>query len=119
MGKTGSVISLSPVAFEVLLALADRERHGYDIMIAVGERTHGVMTLHPGTLYRVLNRMLGEGLIEESHERPDPTLDDERRRYYRLTKSGRRVAAAEAIRMADQVEAARARKLVSKRELGG
>lgn len=104
---------LSPVAFEVLLALAERERHGYDIMLAVGERTEGRVTLHPGTLYRVLNRMLGDGLIVEMDERPAPELDDERRRYYQLTALGRRIARDEAIRMADQVAAARARKLVS------
>jgi len=109
---------VSPVAFEVLLALAERERHGYDIMLAVEERTSGRITLHPGTLYRALNRMLGDGLIAESEERPDPEWDDERRRYYRLTTAGRRAARAEALRMADQVAAARARKLVSTREVG-
>ena len=88
--------------------------HGYGIMQDVMERTGGKLRLSPGTLYGSLKRMLGEGLIEESDERPDPALDDERRRYYRLTKFGRAVASAESARVAALLSHARARKLSPK-----
>ena len=110
-------LPLSEVAFEIILALAGGERHGYAIMSDVAERTNGRVKLHPGTLYRALNRMLTGGLVEEIDERPVPELDDERRRYYKLTPLGRRVASAAAVRMADQVAAARSKRLVSSREL--
>ena len=89
--------------------------HGYAVMQDVMERTEGKLRLSPGTLYGSLKRMLGEGLIEESDERPDPALDDERRRYYRLTKFGRAVASAESGRLAALLSQARARKLSHKR----
>ncbi len=108
-----SQLPLSEVAFEILLALSERQRHGYAILQEVERRTDGRVSLHPGTLYRALNRMLTQGWIEELDERPDPEMDDERRRYYRITDRGRAVAMAEAKRLASQVAAARARKLVS------
>ena len=101
--------------FHILLALADKERHGYEIMREVDERTEGKMRLGPGTLYGSIKRMLNDGLIEELDERPDPELDDERRRYYRLSDFGRRVAIAEAERLDKLVKSARAKKLLSAR----
>ena len=90
-----SFLPLKPAWFHVLLSLADQDNHGYAIMQEVASRTEGKMRLGPGTLYGSIKRMLAEDLIEESDERPDPELDDERRRYYRLTQFGQRVAAAE------------------------
>ena len=107
------LLPLSPAAFHVLLALAEGERHGYAIIKDVEARTGGRVRMGPGTLYGAVKRMLDEGLIEESDERPDAALDDERRRYYRLTGFGRRVAAAEAERLSGLVAAARARNLLS------
>ena len=101
--------------FHILLALADKERHGYDIMREVDERSEGKMRLGPGTLYGSIKRMLNDGLIEEMDERPDPELDDERRRYYRLNDLGRRVAVAEAERLDRLVKSARSKKLLSAR----
>ena len=106
-------LPLTPVAFEILLSLAGGERHGYHIMHAVEERTGGRITLHPGTLYRAIARLLDEKLIEEIEARPDPA-SDERRRYYRLTTFGRDVAEAEAERLESQVSAARALRLLRK-----
>ena len=105
-------IPLSPVVFDILLALSDDERHGYGIMQEVSRRGDGATLLRPGSLYRALARLVQEDLVEESDERPAPDLDDERRRYYRLTKLGREVAVAEARRMASQVNAARSRRLL-------
>jgi DNA-binding PadR family transcriptional regulator len=87
--------------------LADEERHGYGIMQDVARQTGGVLQLGPGTLYGCLKRMLAAGLVEESDERPDPALDDERRRYYRMTRLGKRVVHAEAERLAGAVMVAR------------
>jgi DNA-binding PadR family transcriptional regulator len=103
---------LTPTVFEILLALTDRERHGYDIMRDVEQRTGGGTIIRPGSLYRAIHRLLEQGLIEELDERPDPELDDERRRYYRITAAGRAAAAEEAERMAAAVRSARARKLI-------
>jgi DNA-binding PadR family transcriptional regulator len=108
------LLPLSPAVFHVLLALADAERHGYGIIKEVEARTDGRVRLGPGTLYGSIKRMLEEGLIEESDERPDSALDDERRRYYRLTGFGRRVASAEAERLSGLVDAARAKRLLSR-----
>src|SRR5277367_6043432 len=94
---------LTPAVFHILLALADEERHGYGIMQEVALRTLNQVQLGPGTLYGTIKRMLAAELIEESDERPDPSLDDERRRYYRLTELGRRAASAEAERLAQLV----------------
>lgn len=100
--------------FHVLLALADKERHGYEIMQEVHERTEGTVRLGPGTLYGSIKRMLSDGLVAESAARPDPELDDERRRYYRLTDLGYRVAKAEAERLASLLKSVRAKKLLSR-----
>jgi DNA-binding PadR family transcriptional regulator len=103
-----SLIPLRPVVFQILLILNEEERHGYGLMQDVKERTDGRRILGPGTLYRTLKEMQAQNLIERSTRRPAPDLDDERRRYYRLTKFGRLVAAAEAQRMAALVHVARA-----------
>ena len=108
------LLPLTPSVFHILLALADAERHGYAIIKEVEASTEGRVRLGPGTLYGSVKRMLGEGLIEESDERPDPELDDERRRYYRLTDFGRRVAVCEAKRLERMVSAARTKKLLSR-----
>jgi DNA-binding PadR family transcriptional regulator len=100
------MIPLTPAVFQILLALADRELHGYGIMKQVEVDTHGKMQMGPGTLYGSIKRMLATGLIEESDERPDPILDDERRRYYRLTGFGRKVLAAEMDRLSEALEVA-------------
>jgi DNA-binding PadR family transcriptional regulator len=110
--RVETFLPLTPVAFEILLSLADGEQHGYSIMREVERRSGGAVTLHPGTLYRALARLLESGLIEELDVRPDPANDDERRRYYQLTARGVAVARAEAERLAGQVAAARARKLL-------
>jgi DNA-binding PadR family transcriptional regulator len=85
--------------FDVLVSLADDDRHGYAILQDIAQRTDGRIRLSPSTLYAVIKRLLESGLIEELSERPDPDHDDERRRYYRLTRLGRRVAVAEAARL--------------------
>jgi DNA-binding PadR family transcriptional regulator len=107
------MLPLTPAVFHILLALADQERHGYAIMAHVSEMTDGQIVLGPGTLYGTVKRLLASALIEESGERPDPKLDDERRRYYRLTAFGRRVLQAEAQRLSTLVKAARASGLLS------
>jgi len=108
----GELLPLTPAVLHILLALADEERHGYGIMKEVEARTGGEVRLGPGTLYGSIKRMLADGLIEESDERPDPGLDDQRRRYYRITDFGRRVAGAEAERLQGLIDAARAKKLL-------
>ncbi|HEX5964310.1 MAG TPA: PadR family transcriptional regulator [Pyrinomonadaceae bacterium] len=113
--KPEAWLPLTPAMFHILLALADKERHGYEIMREVDERSEGKVRLGPGTLYGSVKRMLGDGLIEELDERPDPELDDERRRYYRLTNLGHRVAVAEAERLERLVKNARAKRLLSAR----
>jgi DNA-binding PadR family transcriptional regulator len=110
-------LPVTPVAFEILLALGTEDRHGYSIMQDVAERTNGNLLLHPGTLYRTMSRLLESGLIEELDERPDPDIDDERRRYYRITTLGRKVAAAEAARLEKQLATARARKILKARRV--
>lgn len=105
-------LPLLPAMFQVLLALADQERHGYAIKQAVELQTDGLIVLGPGTLYGTIKRLVAEDMIEESAERPDPEFDDERRRYYRLTDFGRRVARAEAERLNSLVLVARARSLL-------
>src|SRR5258706_5441317 len=108
--RAGAFLPLSPVVFEILLALADQARHGYSILQEVESRASGAVSLHAGTLYRALARLLEANLIEETDEHPDH--DDERRRYYRLTPRGIAVAKAEAGRLEGQVIAARARRLL-------
>jgi len=112
-------LPLTPAVFHVLLALADEERHGYAIMQEVATSTEGRIKMGPGTLYGTIKRLLEIKLIEESDERPDPKLDDERRRYYRLTGIGQRVVKAEARRYEQMVELARGKRLVGKLSLGG
>jgi DNA-binding PadR family transcriptional regulator len=105
---------LKPAALHILLALLTAEQHGYGIMREIERFTDGRMKIGPGTLYRSISQMLSVGLIEESDERPDPELDDERRRYYRLTSHGRRVAQAEVNRLEAQVRIARQRGLAER-----
>jgi DNA-binding PadR family transcriptional regulator len=112
--EPGGHLPLTPSVFHILVALSEGERHGYGIMRQVGQDTNGSLQLGPGTLYGCLQRMLAADLIEESDWRPDPQLDDERRRYYRLTSFGARVVRAEAKRLDVAVAAARARKLLPK-----
>src|SRR6185437_463568 len=94
--STHENLPLTPPVFHILLALADEERHGYGIMQDLARQTGDALQLGPGTLYGCLKRMLAAGLVEESDERPDPSLDDERRRYYRMTDLGRSTVRAEA-----------------------
>jgi DNA-binding PadR family transcriptional regulator len=108
-------LPLKPVEFHVLLSLADAERHGYGITRDIAGRTSARMRIEPGNLYRSLKAMLDSGLIEESERRPAPDLDDERRRYYRITALGRRVAAAETARLEALVAEARARRWLKTR----
>src|SRR5204863_4003726 len=107
-------MALRPVEFHVLLALAAEERHGYGILQEVAALAGGDLQIEPGTLYRALHRMLNDGWVAESARRPASDLDDERRRYYRLTPAGRRVAAAEAARLQRLVTVARAHRLLSR-----
>ncbi len=110
--KPEGMLPLTPAVFHILLALADGEKHGYGIMQEVATITEGQMKMGPGTLYGTIKRMLEAGLIEESDERPDPTLDDERRRYYKLTDFGGRVARAEARRLATLLGVAQSKRLM-------
>jgi DNA-binding PadR family transcriptional regulator len=103
-----SFLPLPRDTFHILVSLADRERHGYSVMQDVAERTDGALRLSPSSLYASIKRLLGQGLIEELDERPDPKHDDERRRYYRLSRLGRQVAMAEARRLARLLSDARA-----------
>jgi DNA-binding PadR family transcriptional regulator len=105
--EVDALLPLPLATFHILLALAQEDRHGYAIMLAVERRTDGELRLSPGTLYRSIQRMLEQGLILETTERPAPELDDERRRYYRITPFGAAVARAEARRMANLVRMAR------------
>ena len=102
-------LPLLPAVFHIMLALADGERHGYGIKREVEFRTGGVLNLGPGTLYGTLQRMLAEELIEECSARHGSSSADDRRRYYRLTDVGRRLAAAEAARLEELVDLARAK----------
>ena len=98
---------LGTAALHILVAIGSEERHGYAIMRDVRDGTGGRVRLAPGTLYTNIKRLLGDGLIEECGERPDPALDDERRRYYRLTHHGRTALAAEVDRLEQLVDRAR------------
>jgi len=101
-------LPLPAATFHILMAVAEEDRHGYAIIQDVAARTGGELTLSAGTLYRSIQRMLEQGLVVETQERPAPELDDERRRYYRITPLGAAVAKAEATRMAKLVKWARA-----------
>lgn len=105
--RSNSTPPLSRVATYVVLAIGPEERHGYAIMREVGRITGGAVKLGPGAIYTTIKRLLGDGFIEESDERPDPELDDQRRRYYRLTSLGRSVAATEVRRLEALVASAR------------
>lgn len=106
-------LPLTPAVFNILLALADGEKHGYGIMQEVEANTKGQVSMGPGTLYGSIKRMLQSELIEESDERADPTMDDQRRRYYELTSLGRRVLRMEAERLASQVQIARSKNILT------
>src|SRR5215472_17930188 len=107
--SSANLKALSMPQFHILLSLGDGERHGYALKREIVARTDGKLNLGPGVLYSSINKLLELGLIEESDDRPDPHLDDERRRYYRLTPYGRKVAQAEAARMRDLVQLAAVR----------
>ena len=108
-------LPLPTAVFHILVALADHDRHGYSIMQDVALRTAGTVRLSAGTLYSAIRRMLEQGLIEELRDSPDPASDDERRRYYRLTRLGREVATAEARRVTDMLSQARATGLIPRK----
>lgn len=112
--EVDSLLPLPAATFHILMALAGQDRHGYAIIQDVAMRTSGELKLSAGTLYRSIQRMLEQGLLVETRERPDPEEDDERRRYYRITALGTAVARAEARRLADLVRMARARGLAPK-----
>jgi DNA-binding PadR family transcriptional regulator len=103
-----ALLPLPSATFHILMALADGDRHGYAIIQEVAARTDGAVVLSAGTLYRSIQRMLEQGLLDEADERPAPELDDERRRYYRITSFGRAVARAESTRLAGLLRLARA-----------
>src|SRR5271166_3322676 len=103
-----SLLPLPPATFHILMAVADDDRHGYGIIQDVAARTNGELKLSAGTLYRSIQRMLEQGLLIETKERPTPELDDERRRYYRITPYGAEVARAEADRLRQLIKLARA-----------
>jgi DNA-binding PadR family transcriptional regulator len=107
-----SFLPLTPLAFQVMLTLADADRHGYAIIQEVRERTGGLITLGTGTLYTMLQRLLGEHLLEESAQRPAKDADDQRRRYYRLTPLGRAVVTAEARRLETALGEARRKRIL-------
>ncbi len=117
--KVGDMLPLTPAVLHILLALADGERHGYGIMQEVSRRAGSQVKMGPGTLYGSIKRMLADGLIEEAGERPDPALDDERRRYYRLTAFGLRVMQAEVLRLQQIVSLARAKQVIDGSEAVG
>lgn len=111
MDEAEALLPLPPATFHILMSLAEEERHGYAIIQDVEARTEGELRLSPGTLYRSLQRMLEQGLIAESHRRPAPALDDERRRYYQITPFGMATARAEMRRLTQLVRLGRARGL--------
>jgi DNA-binding PadR family transcriptional regulator len=110
-----ALLPLPTAVFHILVALADRDRHGYSIMQDVTARTDGKVRLSAGTLYSAVRRMLEQGLIVELHESPDPESGDERRRYYRLTRLGRQAALAEARRLRDMLSQAQATGLIPRK----
>ena len=107
-----SFLPLKPVDLQLLLSLAEEERHGYGLVQAIAERTDGLVALEPGNLYRVIKRLLADGLVVETDRRAVPGLDDERRRYYRITPLGGRVLAAEIARLHELVTSPSVRLLV-------
>ncbi len=109
---------LTPAVFHILMALSDGEKHGYSIMKDVEMQTDGKLKMGPGTLYGSIKRMLVAGFIEETEERPDPALDDERRRYYRLSNLGQKVLSAESQRLEQAVKVARQKQVLACRQPG-
>jgi DNA-binding PadR family transcriptional regulator len=109
-----ALLPLPPATFHILMAVADEDRHGYAIIQEISTRTNGALRMSAGTLYRSIQRMIEQDLIVEIHERPAPELDDERRRYYRITKFGEAVARAETRRLQGLVRLARASGFVPK-----
>jgi len=109
------LLPLHKDTFHILVALSSHDRHGYSILQDIAARTEGRTRLRPSSLYSAIHRMLEDGLIEELDERPDPANDDERRRYYRITSWGKKVAIAEARRLERLLADARATGLVPKR----
>ncbi len=109
MERPEAFLPLPPATFHILMAVAEEDRHGYAIIQDVAQRTEGEIKLSAGTLYRSIQRMLEQGLLLETQERPAPEFDDERRRYYRITDLGAAVARAEARRLTQLVKLARAR----------
>jgi DNA-binding PadR family transcriptional regulator len=105
--RPDSLLPLQPTTFHILLSLTDEDRHGYAIILDVARRTNGELKLSAGTLYRSIQRMLELGLIEETTTRPAPEMDDERRRYYRITPFGTAVTQAEAGRLRNLLKMAR------------
>jgi DNA-binding PadR family transcriptional regulator len=112
MDKPEDLLPLPFATFHILMAVADEDRHGYGIIQDVAERTGGKLRLSAGTLYRSIQRMLEQGLLVETQERPAPELDDERRRYYRITAFGAAAARAEVSRLNQLMKLARARGFV-------
>lgn len=110
-----ALLPLPPATFHILVALADRDLHGYAIIQDIAARTQGAVRLGAGTLYRTIHRMLEQGLLIETRERPDPALDDERRRYYKILPYGMAVARAESRRLAGLITLARAKGLAPRR----
>ena len=109
--RAQAFLPLTPPTLHTLVALADGDKHGYAIMKDVENQTAGHLKLGPGTLYGTIKRLLAADLIVETDERADPELDDERRRYYRLTALGRELAWQENRRLAQAVKAARLKRL--------
>lgn len=107
MNDPSTLLPLPSATFHILMAVAEEDRHGYAIILDVATRTGGELKLSPGTLYRSIQRMLEQGLLVETRDRPEPEFDDERRRYYRITKFGKDVARAEARRLMQLVKLAR------------
>jgi len=116
--QPGQFLPLTPAVFHILLVLSDEDRHGYDIMREIAAATDGKIKMGPGTLYGSIKRMLQAGLIAEADERPDPSLDDARRRYYTLTDLGQRVLAAEVERLVRLVDVARRKDLLNNARSG-
>jgi len=109
-----SFLPLKPLDLQLLLSLAEQERHGYGLVQDIAERTDGLVALEPGNLYRVIKRLLADGLVAETDRRAVPGLDDERRRYYRITPLGGRVLAAEIARLQDLVTSPSVKALVER-----
>ena len=113
MPDAHDLLPLTNLAFNILVALGNEDRHGYAIIKEIEERSEGTMTVRSGTLYTALQRLQDAGLVEESGDRPAPDRDDQRRRYYRITDLGRDAVTLEAARLSTLLDAARAKKLVS------